>query len=155
MDDDYLICKWSGPGIFIASQVLVQDFNAIYCMYVEYLTTGHRLYNAGMDSMLLMFDRAEEFTGKGIGTDTATYGLLVSHVARNPKNLFDFYRYTDMKTPPAIINLRSVNFSPTSTQARIVGSYRDDGLASSLNYRQTKRQDFEDLLRGIPLDRNE
>lgn len=154
LDDDYLVCTWNSPGIFIASQVLVQDFNAIYCLYVEYITLGHRLYNVGYEALFYLFDRAKEFTGKSIGTDRATYELLVSHLARDPKDLFQYYRYTSMKEPPALISLRSVNFSPTSTSARIIGSYRDDGMASALNHQQHQRQGFEDLLRGLPVEQD-
>lgn len=153
LDDDYLICRWTSPGIFIASNTLVQDFNAIYCAYVENIDLGHRLYNVGYLSLIYLFDRAREFTGSDIGTDRSTYELLVSHLARDADNMQMMYRYTDMKKPPTIISMRSTSFAPTSTTARIIGAYRDDGMAAALNYKQTTRQPFEDLLRGLPAEK--
>lgn len=149
-DTPYLTMKFNTGDTFILYQDVIQDSGVIYCLYVEYITRGHRLYTIGYDDIAKIFDRAKELTGKSV--DRIIFEFMVSHLGRNPKNLFEQWRYTDRKLDPVIIFLRSINLSPTSTSTRMMGAYDEDGLTSSLNTEVTKQQPFEDILRGIPTE---
>lgn len=149
-DTPYLVMKFYKGDTFILHEDVIQDSSIIYAVYVEYITLGHRLYTVGYNELTMLFDRAKELTGKSV--DRLIMEFMVAHIGRNRKNLFEQYRYTDMKEDPVIIYLKSINLSPTSTSTRMMGAYDEDGLTSSLNTTVEKRQPFEDILRGIPKD---
>lgn len=149
-DTPYLVMTFEKGDTFILFQDVLKDSDIIYCIYVEYIDRGHRLYTVGYDDMPKLFRKAKELTGKSV--DGLTMEFMIAHIARNPKNTFEQYRYTDLKSDPVLIYLRSINLSPTSTSTRMMGAYEDDGITSSLNTVVEKRQPFEDILRGIPLD---
>lgn len=149
-DTPYLKMFYSTGDTFILYEDVIQDSSVIYCLYVEYITRGHRLYTVGYDDIAKLFDRAKELTGKSV--DRIIFEFMVAHLGRNPKNLFEQWRYTDLREDPVIIFLRSINLSPTSTSTRMMGAYDEDGLTSSLNTEVKKQQPFEDILRGIPTD---
>lgn len=149
-DTPYLVMYFYKGDTFMLTDNVLMDSDINYAVYVEYITRGHRLYTVSYDDIPALFDRSKELTGKAI--DPLTLEIMVSHIARDPKNMSNQYRYTDFSKPPVIIHLRSINLSPTSTSTRMLGSYEDDGLTSSLNTTVERRQTFEDILRGIPLD---
>lgn len=149
-DTPYLVMYFSKGDTFILFEDVLKDSDVIYCIYVEYITRGHRLYTVGYNEMPMLFDRAKELTGKSV--DRLILEFMVAHIGRNPKNLFEQYRYTNFKEDPVLIFLRSINLSPTSTSTRMMGAYDEDGLTSSLNTTVEKRQPFEDILRGIPTE---
>lgn len=149
-DTPYLVMTFTKGDTFILSQDVLMNTDVLYCIYVEYITLGHRLYSVGYNDIARILDRSKEFTGKSI--DRLVIEFMVAHIGRNPKDRFQQYRYTDLKDDPLLIYLKSINLSPTSTSTRMMGAYDEDGLTSSLNTVVEQRQKFEDIIRGIPED---
>jgi hypothetical protein len=80
--------------------------------------------------------------------DHVIFEIVYAHLHRDKDDITKFYRNTDMKKPPQSIPLRSVNFGPTSTTAKLLGSYFDDGLTATLISHSDTRHDIEDYLRS-------
>ena len=148
----YLVLYLQKGDIFIQNTQVTQDANAIYAVYVEFITRGKPLYTLGYDQLALVFDRVKQMTASSVGVDRVLFELIVSHLARDPKDLFRQYRYTVMDVPPTIIPLRSVSLAPTTTSSRVFGSYFDDGLTSSLITTNKENSPFENIIRGFPQD---
>lgn len=146
----YLVAYFKHGDVFMKSTFVVKNASVVYAIWVEYITRGKPLYTLKYNQISQVFDRVKQLTGSSIGVDRVVFELVVSHLARNPDNLFEQYRFTDMSKPAHLINLRSVAYAPTSTTARIIGSYFDDALTASMLNTSTQRQPFEDLLRGLP-----
>lgn len=147
----YLVLTLKKNDVFIQRTQVVQNGGIVYAVYVEFITRGKPIYTLTYDELALVFDRAKQMTGSGIGVDRVLFEVIISHLTRAQKNWFIQYRHTDMKGPMAFIRLRSVSYMPTSTSSRIIGSYHDDGVDASLLTTAEKSQPFEDMLRGIPL----
>lgn len=137
---------------FITHTQVVRDQSIIYALYVEFITRGKSIYTLDYVGLALLFDRVKQMTGSGIGVDRVLFEVIVSHLARDPDDIFKQYRYTDMVKPMHLIRLRSVSYAPTSTTARLLGSYFDEGLNSALVRDVEQEQPFENLLRGLPFE---
>ncbi len=146
----YLMLILKHGDVLINNTQVVKNSRVIYAVYVEFITRGKPLYTFDYDDLALVFDHVYEMTGSGVGVDRVMFELVVSHLARDASNLFKQYRYTDMSAPMKLIALRDVSYAPTSTTSRMIGSYFDNGLTSSLLQHTDQRSVFEDLLRGIP-----
>ena len=137
---------------FIKHTQVIKDQSIIYALYVEFITRGKTIYTLDYVGLALLFDRVKQMTGSGIGVDRVLFEVIVSHLARDPDDIFKQYRYTDMSKPMHLVRLRSVSYAPTSTTARMLGSYFDDGLNASLVHHEDKEQTFENILRGLPFE---
>ena len=146
----YLVLYLEHGDIFIDNDQVPQTNKAVYSVYVEFITRGKPLYTFHYRELALIFDRAKELTGSGIGVDRVLFELIVSHLARDKNDLFKQYRYTDMKDPPQFIPMRSVIYAPSNTTTRMVGSYSDDGTVAAAQTQTTTDQPFENIFRGIP-----
>lgn len=148
----YLVLTLQHGDRFITHTQVVKDQSIVPALYVEFITRGKSLYTLDYTQLALLFDRAKAMTGSGIGVDRVIFEMIVSHLARDAKDVFTQYRYTDMGAPMHFVRLRSVSYAPTSTSARLLGSYFDEGLTASLIHHTDENQPFEDLLRGLPSD---
>lgn len=151
-DVPYLVLYLKHGDRLITHTQVVKDQSIISALYVEFITRGKPLYTFGYLDLALLFDRAKALTGSGIGVDRVLFEMIISHLARDPSDIFKQYRYTDMAEPAHLIRLRSVSYAPSSTSARLLGSYFDDGLAASLIHHNESNQPFEDMLRGLPTE---
>lgn len=148
----YVVLTFKPGDVFMTNTQVVQNATVTYAIWVEFITRGKPLYSLGYEEIASVFDSAKKMTGSGIGVDRVIFELVVSHLARNRDDLFEQLRYADPGTAMQLIALRSVFYAPTSTTSRMIGSYFDEGLTTSLLTHNTQRQPFEDILRGIPFD---
>lgn len=139
-------------NLFTTSTTVIKNKNIMYACYVEFVTRGNIPYTMGYDDLFSMFDQAGPMCGSKLPVDHAIFEVIFAHLSRNPDNRFQQYRHTDMTKPFEFIALRDVAYAPTSTNARLLGSYMDDGLNAALINVSEERQPFEDILRGIPLE---
>ena len=148
----YLVLYLEHGDQFMLHTQVVRDGSIVSSLYVEFITRGKPIYTLDYIKLALLFDRAKALTTQSIGVDRVLFEMIISHLARSQDDVFKQYRYTDMVKPMRLINLRSVSYAPTSTTARLLGSYFDDGLSTSLIHQVENEQPFENLLRGVPYE---
>jgi len=151
-ENAYLVMYLEHGDRFITHTQVVRDGSIVPSLYVEFITRGKTIYTLDYVKLALLFDRAKAMTGSGIGVDRVLFEMIVSHLARSQDDVFKQYRHTDMAKSMRLIRLRSVSYAPTSTTARLLGSYFDDGLTASLIHQVAHEQPFENLLRGLPYE---
>jgi len=147
----YVVLKLYTGDVFISNTTVVKDKNIMYGMYVEYMTRGNLPYWYTYNDAFIIFDQSDLMCDSKLPSDHAIFECLIAHLARDQKDLFKFYRHTDMVEKPVIVPLRSVRLAPDSTTARIAGSYLEEGMLASLLNENKVNQPFEDLFRGLPL----
>lgn len=148
----YIVMTFLKGDIFLVNTQVLRNSGVIYAVYMEMISRGKIPYWFTYEDITNVFDRVKEMTGSGIGTDRVVYELVVSHLARQKDNLSQMYRYANIASPMQFIPIKSVAYAPTSTTARLAGSYFDDGLSASLLVESKQNRPLEDLFRGLPLE---
>ncbi|MBO7714922.1 MAG: hypothetical protein J6S85_15245 [Methanobrevibacter sp.] len=149
-NNDYIKMDFEHGDIFIGDTQVVQETPIIYAVYSEFITRGKPLYSFTYNDFAKTFDNVKALTGSGLGVDRVIFELIVSHIARNEKDVFTQYRYTDMKDPPKFISLVNMSLAPTTTSSRMCGGYFNEGLSASLLTTSKEEAPFENMIRGIP-----
>lgn len=148
---NYLVLKLKKGDVFMTSYRVLQDQGLVYVLWTEFITNGGLPYFlSNYDDLLKLFDHVRELTGAGIGVSRSVYEGIIAHISRDATKIATQYRLTDMTKPMKLVALKSVSDAPTSTIARLNGSYfRNEGLTSALRHQVDEQQPFENILRGL------
>ena len=153
---EYLVLHLKQGDAFMTGYRVIQDPHIVYVLWSEFVTSGKVPYFLQYADMLRLFEHAREHTGSGIGVSRSVFEGIIAHLSRDKDKLSLQYRLTDMKKPFKMVALESVSRAPTSTIARLNGAYfRDEGVTSALRYQVDEQQPFENILRGIPVQRHD
>jgi hypothetical protein len=142
----------AGSTVF-SSTKLVKTDTLVYKIYDEIIAKGRVPWYLGYAELGRLFDTAIYHAGANIGKNHEVTELIISMIARNPKNRHEYFRTSirspeDMKTIlPAYIPLRSVTYAATNTVNRLAGSYFTEGVVSALVNPTERVERIEDLLR--------
>jgi hypothetical protein len=137
---------------FMCNTELVKDSSTVFAIYSEMITKGHPIYTLNYENISHLFDKTKQISGVNLNkVDHVIFEIIYSHIARLKDNLSVQYRHTEMTEPYKFIGLRNIAYSTTSSNARILGSYFDSGLNSSLLTDVTTISPLEQLLRTILL----
>lgn len=152
-DDSYLEMSFDPGARILTSQETVQDRLLTYRMYDEVISKGHAPWYLNYDDCIRLLYTADSLAGVGMLRNHAMLELNAAAICRDPKNINRYYRhavqsYDDVAAhQPTIIPLMSVSYGTTNTVSRIMGSYLEQGIASSLVNPSTKVENIERLLR--------
>jgi hypothetical protein len=150
--DEYFEFEFDKGATIIASLDLLKTDALVYKIYNEIIAGGHTPWYLSYTDLALIFDTAKEHAGANIGQNHEVTELLVSMVARNPKDRHQYYRQTiqdrhDLTTnPPVFIPLRSVEFAASNTLNKLAGSYFSRGVVSALVTPTTRLERLDALL---------
>jgi hypothetical protein len=148
---EYLVLHLKEGDVFMTSYRVIQDPHIVYVLWSEFVTQGKVPYFFQYQDMLRLFAHARELTGQGIGVSASVFEGIIAHLSRDRDKISIQYRLTDQTKPFKMVALNSVSQAPTSTIARINGSYfRDQGMTSALRWQVDETQPFENILRGLP-----
>lgn len=152
-DDEYYEFAFEAGSTVVASTQLVKTDTLVFRIYDEIIAKGRAPWYLGYAELGHLFDTAKYHAGANIGTNREVTELIVSMIARDPEDRTKYYRETvrsmeDLKKrPPAIIPLRSVQYSATNTVNKLAGSYWNDALTSALVSPAERTERIEELLR--------
>lgn len=139
-----------GSVVFDNTKTVVNDVVAYY-VYDEFVAKGRIPWYMTYDDMGKLFASSSRYAGISIGANRAVMEMLVSSIARNPKDLTQYYRHYTNETAepiePAWIPGSSVIYGATNTTAKTIGSYFDLAVVSALNNPSTRNERIEDILR--------
>lgn len=151
--DEYFQFTFEPGSTIVASVHLVKSNTLIYSIYDEIIAKGRAPWYLGYIELGKLFDTAKYHAGANIGGNHEVTELLVSMIARDPKNRHRYYRtavksFDDMqKSPPAMVPLKSVTYSATNTLNKLAGAYMHEGIVSALVTPTERVERIENLLR--------
>lgn len=152
-DDEYYEFYFAAGATVVSSVQLVRTDTLVYKIYDEIIAKGRVPWYLGYTELGKLFDTAQYHAGANIGQNHEVTELIVSMIARDPKDRARYYRQVvqspaDMvKVPPVFVPLRSVTWAATNTTNKLAGSYFKEGLASALVTPADRVERIEDLLR--------
>ena len=152
MDDvDYYEFYFRKGSTIISNLKLVKDNKLIYSIFDEIYTKGKAPWYINYLDFSKLLSTAKKHAGVNIGNHEVME-VLASMLARIPEDKTKYYRqYAKTKEDifnkqPAIIPLRSVQYSATNTTNKLAGSYFRPALVSALVTQSDRVERVESLL---------
>lgn len=151
-DMPYYKLSWSKGEIVVPNTRLVKRQSLAFEIYDEFIAKGRvPPYMNKRDYVEILY-HVQEFCDVSLRTDPAILAGYGASTARYPqdqtKPAREFYtKQSDLIDMPIIrIPLRSVAYGADNTTARLLGSYLNEGLMSSLVNRSEGTQNIEQIL---------
>lgn len=144
---DYTVLIFTKGDVFVANTDVIRNPAIVGIMFEEFLSLGNMPKFLSYNERAFVFDLASEVCGLNFPVNHAVWEMIYAHLHRDPGQITKVYRHTSMTEPPEMVPLRSVSYGPDSTTARLLGSYANDAIDSSLVHPSTQRSELEDLLR--------
>lgn len=142
------------PGDLVYANLdLVKLNTLIFRIFDNFIAKGKVPWYFSYDDLGQLMLLAKKHGGANLGVEAAILELFVSTMARDPKKRSDFYRHKVKtkeavgKTQPDYVPLNAVAHTASNTTAKLLGSYFQDGVTSSLNTPSERNESIEDLLR--------
>jgi len=152
-DEEYYEFTFDPGSTVISSLQLVKTDTLVFKIYDEIISKGRVPWYLGYEDLGRLFDTAPYHAGAKIGQNHEVMELLISMIARDPKDRRIYYRQSVksledvQKRPPAFIPLRSTIYGATNTTSKLAGSYFKDGLTSALVSPADRVEPIEEILR--------
>jgi hypothetical protein len=144
----YIKMTLSQGSKFICNTERIADASIVYSCWVEFIARGKLPYFIKYDELATLFDTTKSICDQALNVDHVILEVIYSHLARDPDNMSIQYRLTDMKEAFKFISLRNVGYATTSSTSRLLGSYFQNALNSSLIQTTSDHSEIEDLLRS-------
>lgn len=143
------------PGsVVIENSVLkVDTVTVINPLFNEFIINGNAPYGFNLLDMIKLFSLSEKYANFEVGANHQIYESIINIIARDNRDYNKQYRYqiTNIgdidNNPPALIGLRNAAITSTNTQAKLVGSYFNDGVIAALTNQADRVEGIEEILR--------
>ena len=145
--DKFFKLEFVKNDVFIKNVNIVQDAQLAYIIFYEMINGGRVPDFMTYEMTATIFDAVIEVAGVKFPTDHVVFEMMTAMLHRDQHNISLQYRLADTSKPPMNIPMMLVSLAAMSTTARVVGSYMDDGIDSSLVNASDNNSDIEDLLR--------
>jgi len=148
-DDEYVYLIFYKGDVFIDNTYLIKEPKILFKIFVTFISLGKIPKFIDYKKIHNLFNNDKKIAGRSLGASRLAEELIFSHMARDKKNPFTFYRNTPMKDSPLYIGTKNISHGPRSSSAKLGGAYFNDGVYSSLLSDYNKDDDFtiERLLR--------
>lgn len=148
-DYKYIVLSLENGSAFMANTNLMKNPNIIYDIFVAFLSLGRIPPFITYDMIQSLFDNDKAHCDIDLKVNHCIYEMIFAHIYRDKNDPYMFYRNTPMIDEPIIVPIHQISHGPSSTTARIVGSYLSEGLTAALvdetNHAPSK---IENLLRS-------
>jgi len=132
-DEKYYVVDYEKGDKLIDNLDVVVIGEVAYEALNKFLHRGKVPWYMSIDNMGVMFLDAGKYTGVGIDQRPEMIELMCSLGQRNPDNLDEYHRNTDLPDSKVeYVSLMKVTYGKSSNVNKINGSYHSDGLISSL-----------------------
>ena len=149
----YMEFTFAVNDVVIKNLNLIRTGTLVYRIYNEIIAKGKIPWYFNYSDLCFLFDTAKIHGNADLHADSALLELIASSMARQREDKAKFIRHdpkledTAYLPLPVYIPLQSVAFNATTTTSKILGSYFNEGLTSSLVTPTTEISSVEDLLR--------
>lgn len=151
-EDPYLELTFNAGSIVVLGGELVLNGSLLFQIYDELVAKGRTPWYMNYRDLGAIFDSAKIHSGVNLKAARSVLEMLAASRARVPDDRAKYYRNTlklqkDVDTKiPDMIPLRSVGYGATSTLSRVMGSYLNEGLSSTLVNPSERLESVEELL---------
>lgn len=151
--DDYLEFFFEAGSVVCPNINLVKDDTLPYRMYNEFFAKGRVPWYISYEDLGRIYESAPYHANLQVGANHAVPELMAAAICRSEKDVTRYYRHVVegeqdlVMNPPVTIPLKDVSLGATNTTARLMGSYFNDGLVSSLVNPSDRVEPIENLLR--------
>lgn len=142
------------PGQTLCTNVnLIKNDILVYHIYNEIIAKGHIPWYMNYLDMGKLFDSALYHGGLNLRASPATLQMIAAVISRDIQDRTKYYRQTvtsldqAIRVRPAFIPFRNIAYGATSTTAKLIGAYFEEGLTSALINPSTRLEKVESLLR--------
>lgn len=153
-DAEYYELSWDKDSIICPNTKLVKNKDIAYEINSEFVKKGKTPWYMNALDLISLTNTFEEYAGVNLGVSETELGIQTAARMRQPENRTRFIRekfktQDDLENmPSAIIPLRSIGGGASNTNARIIGSYHNEGIVSSLVNTTEKVEAIEEFLRS-------
>lgn len=136
--EDYFEFSFDKGSVVSPNINLVVDDKNAYNIYNEFIAKGRIPWFMSYEDFGKILTTAHSHAGIELSGTNAPLELIITSIARNNKNLYEYYRNTikslgdQFTNPPSYVPFKSVSYGATNTAGKIMGSYFDEGLTSAL-----------------------
>lgn len=136
--EDYFEFSFDKGSVVSPNINLVIDDKNAYNVYNEFIAKGRIPWFMSYEDVGKILATAHNYAGITLSGTNAPLELIITSIARNSNNLYEYYRNTiknideQFEKPPSYVPFKSVSYGATNTAGKIMGSYFDEGLTSAL-----------------------
>lgn len=150
----YYELSFAEGSVVIETTWIPKTDSCIPPLFNEFMINGNIPYGYSLFDLVKAFHLSDKYTGFKMGANPQVFETIVNIIARDPDDLNKQYRGVPQslddvyKKPPAIVGLRNPAVTSTNTVAKLIGSYFQDGVVSSLINPSDRVEGVEALLRS-------
>lgn len=151
-DTGYIVLIFKKDTVMIPNTSIVKQEYFIYDLFDEFFIKGNVPWYMDYDDLSLIFLLAKEYAGSNIGANLAAMELITSIIARTPDDRKAYFRTkigADKKydKKPEYVPMLSPESSFKNVPPRIIGSYLERGITTSLVHKTTNLEKLDEVLR--------
>lgn len=145
-DEEYFEFSFDANSVVLEDCRLFQQSTMAYNIFNEEIAKGNvPIYFNDVDFMFCL-DLAKDFANINLGKNNVSLEMITAAITRSEKDLTKYYRINP-DGHYQFIPLRNIQLGATNTLSKLMGSYYEMGLTSSLARDSDKLEDIEELLR--------
>lgn len=150
--DEYLEFVFYPGSVVIPNLNLAKTDTLTYKIYDEIIAKARVPWYLNYFDLAKIFDTAKEHAGANIGGNKEVTELLISIIARNPRNRTQYFRQSIeseqdiLNNPPYYASLKDVTLSATNALHKLGGSYFRNGTVSAINSPSERTERLEELV---------
>lgn len=150
--DEYFEFVFYPGSVVMPSVKLAKTDTLVYKIYNEIIAKARVPWYLSYFDLAKIFDTARAYAGANIGSDKEVTELLISIIARNPKNRIEYYRQVIQSekdlvvNPPYYASLKDVTLSATNAVHKLGGGYFRNGTVSAINSPSERVERLEEIL---------
>lgn len=152
-DNKYRVVHYDKGDTVITNTNVIQDDKLAYWIFDYFIALAYIPWYMTYNDILTIYDKDGHYAGRWLRPSSQIVEMLIGNVAHDPEDHRKMYRATlkslsDIETrPPEWIALKNITLGAVDTYSRIMGSYFDEGLTSSLATPSQEITRIEEVLR--------
>lgn len=145
-DEEYFEFYFEPNSIVLEDTRLFQQSTLVYNLFNEEIAKGNVPFYFSDVDFLFYLDQTSSFADLTLGKNNVSLEMIISSITRSAQDRTKYYR----ENPDgnySFIPLRNIQLGATNTLSKMMGSYFETGVTSSLAKESEKLEDIERLLR--------
>ena len=149
-DQEYFKFSFNPGSVVIQNTMSVKNkklTNYIMDYFIDY---GHTPWFMNYQDLAELFSQSRYYNDLRMGQGQPILDIIVAGIARNPKNVREYYRHAmtneaQLREYPRFVPLRDIAINTTSNLARLNGSELQRGIKSALLSEPQRSEPLEEL----------
>lgn len=131
-DEEYVVLTLNTDSVFIRNTEIIKRSGLIYDIFMAFIALGKIPHILSYSAIQRLFDDCKKCCGIDLHVNHSVFEMIYAHMYRDKADPYLPYRLSDMRANPIIVPIHQISHGPDSSSARIIGSYMNEGITSSL-----------------------